>query len=90
MEDMLDVYKRTYDAEYPVVCLDESSKQLISEVAMPVLPSPGQVAQYDYEYVRNGVANVFMIFEPLVGQRHVKVTKQRTRVLLHRCDFLWP
>lgn len=79
MEDVLEVYKRPYDAQRPVVCLDETSKQLIGEVATPVLASPGQVAQYDYEYVRNGVANLFMIFEPLAGQRDVEVTDRRTK-----------
>ena len=79
MEDVLEVYKRPYDAKRPVVCLDETSKQLIGEVATPVLAAPGQVAHYDYEYVRNGVANIFMISEPLAGQRDVEVTDRRTR-----------
>ena len=59
--------------------LDETSKQLIGEVATPMLAAPGQVAHYDYEYVRNGVANIFMIFEPLAGQRDVEVTDRRTK-----------
>ncbi len=79
MEDVLEVYKRPYDPSRPVVCLDETSKQLIGEVATPVPAAPGQVAQYDYEYVRNGVANLFMIFEPLAGQRDVEVTDRRTK-----------
>jgi hypothetical protein len=79
MEDVLEVYKRPYDPQRPVVCLDETSKQLIGEVAMPVAAVPGQVAHYDYEYVRNGVANLFMIFEPLAGQRDVEVTERRTK-----------
>ena len=79
MEDVLEVYKRPYDAKRPVVCLDETSKQLIGEVQSPVPAVPGQVAQYDYEYVRNGVANLFMIFEPLAGQRDVEVTERRTK-----------
>jgi hypothetical protein len=79
MEDVLEVYKRPYDPARPVVCLDETSKQLIGEVQTPVPAAPGQVAHYDYEYVRNGVANVFMIFEPLAGQREVEVTDRRTR-----------
>ena len=78
MEDVLEVYKRPYDPQRPVVCLDETSKQLIGEVATPVLASPGQVAHYDYEYVRNGVANLFMICEPLAGRREVEVTDRRT------------
>jgi len=79
MEDVLEVYKRPYNAKRPVVCLDETSKQLIGEVATPMLAAPGQVAHYDYEYVRNGVANIFMIFEPLAGQRDVEVTDRRTK-----------
>ena len=79
MEDVLEVYKRPYDPKRPVVCLDETSKQLIGEVATPVLSAPGQVARYDYEYVRNGVANLFMISEPLAGQREVEVTDRRTK-----------
>jgi len=79
MEDVLEVYKRPYDPKRPVVCLDETSKQLIGEVQTPVLAAPGQVAHYDYEYVRKGVANIFMIFEPLAGQRDVEVTDRRTK-----------
>jgi hypothetical protein len=85
MEDVLEVYKRPYDPRRPVVCLDETSKQLIGEVATPVLASPGQVAHYDYEYVRNGVANIFMISEPLAGQRDVEVTERRTKKDYARC-----
>lgn len=79
MEDVLEVYKRPYDAKRPVVCVDETSKQLVGEVATPMGAAPGQVAHYDYEYVRNGVANIFMIFEPLAGQRDVEVTERRTK-----------
>ena len=79
MEDVLEVYKRPYDPKRPVVCLDETSKQLIGEVAAPAPTAPGQVAHYDYEYVRNGVANLFMIFEPLGGKREVEVTDRRTK-----------
>ena len=79
MEDVLEVYRRPYAPRRPVVCLHETSKQLIGEVATPVLASPGQVAHYDYEYVRNGVANIFMISEPLAGQREVEVTDRRTK-----------
>lgn len=79
MEDVLEVYKRPYDAKRPMVCLDETSKQLIGEVQAPVPAAPGQVAHYDYEYVRNGVANIFMICEPLAGWRNVKVTDHRTK-----------
>ena len=79
MEDVLEVYKRPYDPKRPMVCLDETSKQLIGEVRTPVPSAPGQVAHYDCEYVRNGVANLFMIFEPLAGQRDVEVTDRRTK-----------
>jgi hypothetical protein len=79
MEDVLDVYKRPYDSGHPNVCLDETSKQLIGETRIPVPACPGQPARYDYEYKRNGVANLFMIFEPLAGKRHVKVTRRRTK-----------
>jgi len=80
MEDVLDVYKRPYDPKRPNVCLDETSKQLIGETRTPVPAGPGQPARYDYEYKRNGVANLFMMFEPLAGKRHVKVTERRTKV----------
>ena len=79
MEDVLEVYKRPYDPRRPVVCLDETSKQLIGEVQTPVPTAPGQVAHCDYEYVRNGVANIFMICEPLAGEREVEVTDRRTK-----------
>jgi len=80
MEDVLDVYKRPYDPKRPNVCLDETSKQLIGETRTPVPACPGQPVRYDYEYKRNGVANLFMICEPLVGKRHVKVTQRRTKI----------
>ena len=79
MEDVLEVYKRPYDPKRPQVCLDETSKQLIGEKALPVPAGPGQPARYDYEYVRNGVANLFLIFEPLTGRRDVEVTEHRTK-----------
>ena len=79
MEDVLEVYKRPYDPQRPVVCLDETSKPLIGETRTPVPAAPGQVAHYDCEYVRNGVANLFMMFEPLAGQRDVVVTERRTK-----------
>jgi len=77
---VLDVYKRPYNPKRPMVCLDETSKQLIGETRIPVTASPGQPARYDYEYKRNGVANLFMIFEPLIGKRRVKVTERRTKI----------
>ncbi len=85
MEDVLEVYKRPYDPQRPVVCLDETSKQLIGEVRTPVPAAPGQVAHYDCEYVRHGVANLFMIFEPLAGQRDVEVTDRRTKKDYAQC-----
>ena len=79
MEDVLQVYARPYDPDYPVVCVDEASKQLIGEVATPQGTKPGQPARIDYEYVREGVCNLFMMCQPLRGWRHVKVTDRRTR-----------
>ena len=79
MEDVLEVYKRPYDPQRPVVCLHETSKQLIGEVRTPVPAAPGQVAHYDCAYVRHGVATLFMIIEPLAGQRDVAVTDRRTK-----------
>jgi transposase len=80
MEEVLSIYTQPYDAERPVVCLDESSKQLIGEVRRPIPIEPGQPERFDSEYSRNGVANLFIAFEPLVGQRLVEVTDQRTRI----------
>jgi transposase len=78
MEDVLEVYIRPYDPDRPVVCLDEASKQLVADVTPPLPMEPGQPARQDHEYERCGTANLFMVFEPLAGQRHVKVTDQRT------------
>jgi hypothetical protein len=80
MEDVLEVYQRPYDENRPVVCLDEQSKQLVKETREPIPAKTGQPAREDYEYERNGTANLFMIFEPLVGWRHVKVTERRTKI----------
>ena len=80
MEDILEVYQRPYDPERPVVCLDESSKQLIAETRVPIAAKPGQPGRHDYEYRRNGTANLFMMFAPLEGWRHVKVTDRHTAV----------
>ena len=80
MEDVLEVYHRPYDAERPVVCMDECSKQLIGEIREPLPPKPGHVAKQDSEYERRGTANVFMAVEPLAGQRTTQVTERRTRV----------
>ena len=80
MEDVLDVYQRAYDPKRPQVCMDETSKQLIGEVRTPLPPKPGQPQLFDHEYRRNGVANLFMIVEPLTGWVQVKVTERRTKV----------
>jgi hypothetical protein len=79
MEDVLEVYHLPYDPEYPVVCMDESCKQLIGEVREPISGKPGAVKKIDDEYVRNGVAEIFMEVEPLAGKRHVAITERRTR-----------
>jgi hypothetical protein len=80
MEDVLSVYTRPRDPDRPVVCLDETSKQLIAETRVPIAMKPGRPARLDYEYARNGVANLFMMFAPLEGWRDVKVTDRRTAV----------
>lgn len=79
MEDVLEVYCRPPDPARPVVCLDETSTQLIGEVRTPLPARPGQVERHDCEYVRNGTANVFMAFEPLAGWREAQVTDRRCR-----------
>lgn len=78
MEKVLDVYKRPYDPEFPVVCMDESPKQLIAETRLPAPAKPGRLIRYDYEYERRGVCNVFMASEPLAGKRMVRVTNRKT------------
>jgi transposase len=80
MEDVLEVYRRPYNRERPVVCLDEQSKQLVKETRPIIAAKPGRNQRLDYEYERNGTANLFMRFEPLGGRRRVKVTDQRTKV----------
>lgn len=84
MEDVLEVYSRPYHPEEPQVCLDEASKQLVADVTPPVPMRPGRAVREDYEYERRGTANLFMLFEPLAGKRHVKVTQRRTRADLAR------
>ena len=71
MEDVLDVYQRPHDPRRPLVCLDETSKQMIKETRTPIPAAPGRKARHDYEYERNGVANLFMMFARLEGWRHV-------------------
>jgi DDE superfamily endonuclease len=78
MEDVLEVYQRPYEEKRPLVCVDEASRQLIGEVRQPLPRRPGQPQRFDYEYVRNGTANLFMIVEPLLGWRAVRVTERRT------------
>ena len=80
MEDVLEVYQRPHDPTRPVVCLDETSKQLIKETRMPVAAKPGQPARTDYEYERNGTANLFMMFAPLEGWRQVQVTDRHAAI----------
>jgi len=80
MEDVLEVYHRPHDPACPVVCVDETSKQLIVETRVPIATTPGHPARHGYEYQRNGTANLFMIFAPLEGWRHVKVTDRQAAV----------
>ena len=82
MENVLEVYQRRYDPKRPMVCMDETSKQLVKETRVPRPPGPGQPQRFDYEYERNGTANVFMFCEPLAGRRRVAVTNRRTK-----CDW---
>lgn len=85
MEDVLDIYHRPSVPENPLVCMDESSKQPVMETRKPIEAEPGQIERYDYEYERNGVSNLFLLFAPFEGWRHVKVTEQRTKVDFAYC-----
>ena len=80
MEDVLEIYKLRYDAQRPVICMDEMPKQLLTDKNEPLPCQAGTPARQDYEYKRNGVADLFMIFEPLAGKRFVEVTQQRRKV----------
>jgi hypothetical protein len=80
MEDVLATYKLPYDAQFPTVCMDESSKQLVGEVRVAQEAGPGRVRRIDYEYERKGTCNLFLFFEPLRGWRHVWVTEHRRKV----------
>lgn len=80
MEMVLDVYKRPFNPRYPVVCMDESPKQLIAETKVPIPASPGHSPIHDYEYKRCGVCNIFLACEPLAGKRIVKITETKTKV----------
>jgi len=80
MEEVLDVYTQPHDPEKPLICLDETSKQLVAETRTPLPMKVGQPKRVDYEYERNGTANLFMLFAPLEGWRHVEVTDRRTAI----------
>ena len=80
MEQVLDVYKRPYDKHFPIVCMDESPKQMIKETRTPILMKPGSDTKVDYEYERCGVANIFIASEPLKGKRYVEVTERKTKI----------
>jgi transposase len=79
MEAILDVYHGMYDEKHPLICMDESSKQLLADIREPVPVEPGQVARYDSEYQRKGTQNVFLACAPLQGWRDVSITDQRTK-----------
>lgn len=79
MERVLDVYKRPSDEELPVVCMDESPKQMIKETRLPIEMKPGHEAKEDFEYERCGVANIFLASEPLTGKRYIEVTERKTK-----------
>lgn len=80
MEDILDVYQRTFELDEVLVCMDETSKQHIKETRMPLPPQPDKQAKFDYEYERAGVSNLFMLFAPLEGWRHTEVTDRHTKI----------
>ena len=89
MEDVLEVYQRPEDPRHPVVCVDEKSQQHIQEIRSPVPMAPGMPTRYDFHYTRKGVSNLFMIFAPLLGFRHIEVTDQRTSIdFAHICRDL--
>ena len=95
MEDILTVYKRVFNPDEPLVCMDETSKQLTAETRRPIPAAPGRPARYDYEYERNGVCNLFMFFEPLQGKRYVSVKERRTKAdwamqVKHLLDVHYP
>ena len=95
MEDVLEVYQRPFDPSCPLVCLDEAAKQLLGEVRAPLPMQPGQPERIDGEYTREGTSAIFLLCEPLAGQRHVFVRAQRTRldfaaVVQTLCDGLYP
>jgi DDE superfamily endonuclease len=85
MEDVLDVYQRPEDPQRPVVCLDETSRQIVAEVRSPLPIAPGRPARHDPEYARHGVVNLFLVTEPLRGWRQVRLSAQRTRIDWAHC-----
>ena len=85
MEDVLDVYQRAEDPARPLICLDETSRQVLGEVRAPLPPAPGRPARHDPEYARGGVVNLFLAAEPLRGRRHVRVSDRRTRLDWAEC-----
>jgi len=85
MEDVSDVYQRAEDPARPLVCLDETSRQVLADARPPLPPAPGRAARPDPEYVRGGVANLFLVAEPLRGRRHVRVSDRRTRLDWAEC-----
>ena len=86
MEQVLDVYKRPYDKDFPVVCMDESPKQIIKETKIPIPMTPGRNARVDFEYERCGVANIFIASEPLIGKRYVAI-KERSVLVRREMEF---
>lgn len=95
MEDVLDQYERPYDPKYPQVCFDEGLKQLIEETRTGYPGKPGRKERYDYEYKRNGVRNLLMVYEPLAGKRYVQITERQTKLDFAECmkwlvDVLYP
>jgi hypothetical protein len=80
MEDVLEVYKQPYDPKHPLICMDEMPKQLLMDIQEPLPILPGQPERSDYEYKRGGVADLFMLFEPLAGKRHIEVRDLRLRL----------
>lgn len=79
MEDILTLYKRDFDSGEPLICMDETSRQLVKETRCPIPAGPGRPARHDYEYDRNGVCNLFIFFDPLGGKRYISVTDRRTK-----------
>jgi uncharacterized small protein (DUF1192 family) len=89
MEDILDLYAEPYDPQRPVVCFDETSKQLVAEKKSPIPAKPGRLEKFDYEYQRNGIRNLFLVCQPLAGWRHVAVTEHRTmKDFAHQMQWL--